>query len=170
MRITRSFIRPILLTYLIFISATNVFALPRTGQPAPTFKVVTTAGLPATLDNYRGHVLILDFFATWCQPCRLSIPHLVDINKKYGKQGLQILGLSADENGERSLSTFMSEQTINYPVALAPDNLLSDYGVRAVPVMYVIDKKGKVAEIYRGYNHEIGRASEQLIKKLLAEK
>lgn len=151
-------------------SPSPLLAMPRIGQPAPAFKAVTTSGQPVSVENYRGHVLILDFFATWCQPCRLSIPHLVELNKKFGRQGLQILGMNADEQGEKMLSAFISEQHISYPVALAADAMLSDYGVRAVPVMYLVDKKGKIAEVYRGYNDEIGRSSEQLIKKLLAEK
>lgn len=148
----------------------SLLAAPRIGQSAPAFKAVTTSGQPISIENYRGHVLILDFFATWCQPCRFSIPHLVELNKKFGRQGLQVLGMNADEQGEKLLSTFISEQHISYPVALAGDPMLSDYGVRAVPVMYVIDKKGKIAEMYRGYNDEIARSSEQLVKKLLAEK
>jgi len=160
----------LLLLILALGMAQTAFAVPRAGQPVPSFKVVTISGQQVSLENYRGHVLILDFFATWCQPCRLSIPHLVEMNKKFGKQGLQIIGVNADEQSEKQLSGFMAEHRISYPVALAGDAMLSNYGIRAVPVMYVVDKKGKVAEIYRGYNDEIGRASEQLIKKLLAEK
>lgn len=156
---------------LLFINTASItFAMPRNGQLAPSFKVVTTTGQPASIESYRGHVLILDFFASWCQPCRQSIPHLIGMNKKYSRQGLQILGMNADEQGEKSLSTFILEQHISYTVALAGDAILSDYAVRAVPVMYIIDKKGKIAEVYRGYNDEIGRASERLVKKLLAEK
>lgn len=148
----------------------RVNAAPRAGQPAPNFKVVTTSGQPITLDNYHGHVLVMDFFATWCKPCRVSIPHLIEMNRKYGKQGLQVLGMSADEDGERLVKTFADEQRINYPIALAGEAALIDYGVRSVPVMFVIDKKGKVAEIFRGFTDEVGSSSEQLIKKLLAEK
>jgi thiol-disulfide isomerase/thioredoxin len=113
---------------------------------------------------------VLDFFATWCQPCRESVPHLIEMNRKYGKQGLQILGLSADEDGERLVRTFVDEQHITYPVALAGETTLADFGVRSVPVMIVVDKKGRVAEVFRGFNDEIGRSSDKLIKKLLAEK
>lgn len=122
------------------------------------------------MDNYRGYVLVIDFFATWCPPCNESIPHLVDINRKYGKQGLQILGLSMDEDGEQIVKSFIDERRINYPVALASEQVQIDYGIVSVPVMFVIDKKGKVSEIYRGYSDETGRSMEALIKKLLAEK
>jgi len=113
---------------------------------------------------------VLDFFATWCIPCRTSVPHIVEVNRKFGKQGLQVLGLSADEEGDRVLTAFAGEYHVNYPLALAGESVQSDFGVRSVPVMFIIDKKGKVAEIYRGFNDSIGRSMEQLIKKLLAEK
>jgi peroxiredoxin len=94
----------------------------------------------------------------------------VEVNRKYGKQGLQVLGLSADEEGDRALKSFADEYRVNYPLASAAESVQTDFGVRSVPVMFIIDKKGKVAEIYRGFNDEIGRSMEQLINKLLAEK
>ncbi|GAC1465066.1 MAG: TlpA disulfide reductase family protein [Desulfuromonadaceae bacterium] len=147
-----------------------VDAAPRAGQSAPNFKVISTSGQTITQENYRGHVLILDFFATWCQPCRQSIPHLVEMNRKYGKQGLQILGLSVDEDGERAVETFTDEFRINYPLALAGDSTTVEFGIRSVPVMYLVDKKGRIAEVYRGYSDEMARSVEQSIKRLLAEK
>ncbi len=147
-----------------------VDAAPRSGQTAPNFKVTSTAGQTISQENYRGHVLVLDFFATWCLPCRQSIPHLVEMNRKYGKQGLEILGLSVDEDGERVVKAFTDEFRVNYPLALVRDSTTSDFGVRSIPVMYLIDKKGKIAEVYRGYSGEIARSVEQSIKRLLAEK
>jgi peroxiredoxin len=145
-------------------------AAPRVGQPSPNFKVISTTGQAISQDNYRGHVLVLDFFATWCQPCRQSIPHLVEMNRKYGKQGLQILGVSVDEDGERLVKAFTDEFRVTYPVALAGDALTVDFGIRSVPVMYLVDKKGKIVEVYRGYTAEMARSVEQSIKRLLAEK
>ena len=121
------------------------------------------------MDNYHDHVLVVDFFATWCQPCRMSIPHLVKMNQKYGKQGLQILGMSADEDGERVVMPFAVEHHINYPVALAGDTVTDAFGVRSIPVMIVIDKKGNVAEVFKGFSDEIADSMELLVKKLLAE-
>jgi peroxiredoxin len=159
-----------IMSVVVALAPLRLYAAPRAGKPAPDFKVVTTSGQPVSLDNYRGHVLVMDFFATWCKPCRVSIPHLIEMNRKYGKQGLQVLGMSADEDGERLVKTFADEHHITYPIALAGETALVDYGVRSVPVMFVIDKKGKVAEIFRGFTDEVGSSSEQLIRKLLAEK
>ncbi len=163
----------ILLTVIaasILSTAGPVDAAVRSGQIIPNFKVVSTSGQTLSQDNYLGHVLILDFFATWCQPCRQSIPHLVEMNRKYGRQGLQILGLSVDEDGERVVKAFTDEFRVNYPLALAGNPTTVAFGVRSVPVMYLIDKKGRVAEIYRGYSGEMARSLEQAIKRLLAEK
>jgi peroxiredoxin len=163
-------------TLLIIIAASfltapgPVGAAPRSGQPAPNFKVISTTGQTISQDNYRGHVLIIDFFATWCQPCRQSIPHLVEMNRKYGRQGLQILGLSVDEDGERVVKTFTDEFRVNYPLALAGESTTVDFGIRSVPIMYLIDKKGKIVEVYRGFSNEMARSTEQSIKRLLAEK
>lgn len=152
------------------ISPANLFALPRAGQPAPNFKVTSTSGQSISLENYRGHVLVIDFFATWCTPCRASVPHIVEVNRKYGRQGLQVLGLSADEEEGNALKSFSDGYHINYPVALANEAVQTSFGIRSVPVMFVINKKGIIAEVYRGFNDEIARSMEQLIKRLLLEK
>ena len=160
----------VVLLAIVVLLPTHILAAVRVGQPAPNFKVTTTSGQPVSLDNYRGYVLAIDFFTTWCPPCKQSIPHLVEMNRKYGKQGFQILGQSMDEDGERAVKEFIQEYHINYPVALAPQQIQNDYGIVSVPVMYVIDKNGKVAEVYRGFSDEIRFSMENLVKKLLAEK
>ena len=159
-----------LIAAIVSLAPINLHAAPRTGQPAPNFKVITTSGQPVSLENYRGYVLVIDFFATWCQPCRESIPHLIEMNRKYGKQGLQVLGMSADEDGERLVKVFANDHRITYPIALAGESTVVDFGVRSVPVMFIIDKKGSVAGVFRGFTDEVGRSTEQLIKKLLTEK
>lgn len=147
-----------------------VSALPKAGQPAPGFKVVTLAGQTVSLENYHGKVVAIDFFATWCQPCRASIPHLNELSRSYGRQGFHVLGLSADEDGEKGVRIFAEKNGVTYPVALAGETVLTDFGVRSVPVMIVIDRKGRIAEVFRGYGPEVMRSAELLIKKLLAEK
>jgi thiol-disulfide isomerase/thioredoxin len=155
---------------LVLVSPLSAHAILGKGQPAPSVKVVTTAGQNVTLDNYKGYVLLMDFFATWCGPCRKSIPHLVALNSKYNKQGLQILGLSADDAGDKDdVKEFMVDKRINYPVAMANEDLLADYGVRSLPTLFVVNKKGIVVEKYQGFNDEVAASMEALIKKLLAE-
>lgn len=159
----------IALTVSCLLATRQADAVPRPGQTTPNFKVTSTTGQAITLDNFNGHVLILDFFATWCTPCRQSIPHLVEMNRKYGKQGLQILGLSVDEGDERAVKAFTNEFRVNYPVALAGDTTMVNFGVRSVPIMYMVDKKGKIVEVYRGYSGDTAHRVEESIKRLLAE-
>lgn len=149
--------------------AAPAFALLSKGQAAPPLKVTTTSGQQVTLANYRGRVLVIDFFATWCPPCRESIPHLVALNSKYGRLGLQVLGLSLDEGGERELKAFVADKRLNYPVAIAGDDLATEYGVRSIPTMYIINKKGMVVERYMGYSDDMAAEMEGVIKRLLAE-
>ncbi|RNC72296.1 MAG: TlpA family protein disulfide reductase [Desulfuromonadales bacterium] len=144
-------------------------AIPQKGQPAPAIKVVSTSGQQISLANYKGYVLVVDFFATWCPPCREAIPHLNSLNKKYGKQGLQVLGLSLDEGDEGGVKEFIASKRISYPVALASQDVQTDYGLRSLPTVYVINKKGVVADKFMGGSEETLRNMEALIKKLLAE-
>lgn len=148
----------------------ELYALPRVGRTAPDFRVITTSGQTVSLENYRGYVLVIDFFATWCGPCRASTPYMVQMKRKYGKQGLETLGLSVGDEGARAISSFVHEFRINYPLAEASEKTQSEYGIRSVPVTFVIDRNGVVAEMFRGYNDEIGRSMELLIKRLLADK
>jgi peroxiredoxin len=89
------------------------------------------------------------------------------MNSKYGKQGLQILGISSDY-GERGLRTFADWHHINYPLAFADESIQKDYGIRSLPVMFLIDRNGKIVEVYRGFSNDIARAMENRIKGLLA--
>ncbi len=156
----------VLLLFSFILFPACVQALPQAGKPAPDFKVVTTTGQTVTLNSYKDKVLVLDFFATWCIPCRTSVPHLVQINSKYGKQGLQVLGVSADDS-ERSLNAFSDWHRINYPMSMAGDAILKDYGIRSLPVMLLIDRTGRVADVYIGFTNDIARAMENRVKELL---
>jgi len=146
----------------------NAHAAVKKGQPAPPFKVTTTSRQPVSLSNYKGHVLILDFFASWCHPCVEAIPHIIELNKRYGKQGLQILGLSLDEDKD-DLMDLVSAKRINYPVALADEELQTKYGLRSIPLLVLIDKKGVIADIYMGLTKESAKNLEAEINRLLAE-
>ncbi|GFO59649.1 thioredoxin [Geomonas silvestris] len=153
----------------LLLSTRPAAAILQKGDKAPAIKLTTTSGQPVTLNNYKGYVLVMDFFATWCIPCKESIPHLNALNKKYSKQGLQVLGVSVDEGAERDVKTFIADRKINYPVAIAGEDLQTDYGLRSIPTVYVINKKGMVAEKFQGYSDQTGHAMEEAIKRLLAE-
>lgn len=164
-----------ILSLVLFITALAIPSLsqaaPQKGSPAPAIKVVTTSGQNVTLANYRGYVLVMEFFATWCEGCRGSIPHLIDLEKKYGKQGLQILGLNPGVGGDdlQQVRQFIREEHINYPVAFADDEMLINYAVQPIPAIFIINKKGVLVEKYVGFNPDIQESMEKTIKTLLAQ-
>jgi peroxiredoxin len=144
-------------------------AMVSKGASPPPLNLVSTSGQNITLSNYKGYVLIIDFFAMNCAPCRLSIPHLIDLNNRYGKKGLQILGVSLDEGADKAVKAYIAEKKINYPVAMANEDMVNDYAIRSIPKLFIINKKGHIIEWYQGYNDDIEKSLETLIKKLLAE-
>jgi peroxiredoxin len=147
------------------------YALPQTGKPAPPVKVVTTSGQKVTLANYRGYVLVLEFFATWCDGCKESLPHLISLNSQYNRQGLQVLGLNPGVRGDTLgvVQRFIREKKINFPVALADTDLLLDYGVQPIPAIFIIDRKGVLVQKFVGFNPQIVERMETTIKALLAQ-
>lgn len=162
------FLCALLLAVALLATPPATFAIPQKGEPAPPFKVTTSTGQPVTLANYKGYVLVLDFFASWCQPCKRSIPHIMELNRKYAKQGLQILGLSLDEDKD-DLNDFVAPFKLTYPVALANEDLQTEYGLRSLPTLFIIDKKGIVVEKFMGLTDEVNKNAEAMIKRLLAE-
>ena len=140
------------------------------GQSAPPLQVTSVSGQHITNANYGGYVLLVQFFATWCSPCREAIPVIVKLNNKYGKQGFQVLGLSIDEKGDRVVKAFVAEKKINYPVALASDELQAAFGVRSVPTLFLINRKGQVIEKFMGMSDETEQAIGSAIRTALAEK
>ena len=153
----------------LLLSTEPAAAVLQKGDKAPAIKMTTMSGQPISLNNYKGYVLVMDFFATWCIPCKESIPHMNSLNRKYGKQGLQILGVSVDEGNDREVKSFIGERKISYPVAIADEDMQTEYGLRSIPTVYVINKKGMIAEKYQGYSDQTGKAMEETIKRLLAE-
>jgi peroxiredoxin len=147
------------------------YALPQTGKPAPPIKVVSTSGQKITLANYRGYVLVLEFFATWCDGCKESLPHLISFNRQYNGKGLQILGLNPGVRGDTLgvVQRFIREKHINFPVALADNDLLLDYGVQPIPAIFIIDKKGVLVQKFVGFNPQIAEKMEATINTLLAQ-
>jgi peroxiredoxin len=158
-----------LLAALLFIFPQTATAIPQKGEPAPPFMVTSTTGQKISLDNYRGKVLFLEFFATWCAPCKDSVLHLTSLSSKYGKQGVQVLGLSLDNDKDMALREFIIANRISYPVATAEEGIQVDYSVRSVPTLYVITRQGLIADKFFGYNEDIESRIDQLLIKLLSK-
>ncbi|MBM3839549.1 MAG: TlpA family protein disulfide reductase [Verrucomicrobia bacterium] len=109
-------------------------------------------GKPVKSSDFAGKVVILDFWATWCGPCRQEIPGFVELQKQYGKEGLVIVGVSLDDQGPKIVKPFMKKYEINYPIVM-DDGKTADLfgGVEAIPTTFVIDREGKIAHKHVGY-------------------
>ncbi len=118
---------------------------------APDFMLPTTDGKTLKLSDLKGKVVIIDFWATWCPPCRKGIPDLVDLKKKFGKKGLEIVGVSVDQDTKDQVVPFMKEYGINYPIVYGNTNVYRAYGgIEAIPTTFIVDKTGKIVAGYQG--------------------
>lgn len=124
----------------------------RTAQPtlAPDFSLPLVDGQQVRLSSYRGKIVLLDFWATWCVPCREEIPHFVTLQDKYGPSGLQIIGVSMDDEPE-PVRTFYQQFHMNYPVVMGNASIGEQYGgVLGLPIAFVLDRDGRIRHKHIG--------------------
>jgi thiol-disulfide isomerase/thioredoxin len=118
------------------------------------------------VDNYKGQVLVLDFWATWCGPCKMEIPHLIELQEKYRDQGLTIVGITLDDNPDKDVPPYAAEVGMNYVNVRGNAELKSKYGVIGLPTIIVYDRDGNKVMNRAGYIGE--KELEETIKPLLA--
>jgi peroxiredoxin len=119
---------------------------------APDWQLRDINGRPVNLAEFKGKLVILNFWATWCPPCRQEIPGFVALQRKYQDKGLVIIGVSLDQQGPRVVKPFIARFGVNYPVVMGNEQIVSDYGgIEAVPTTFIIDRQGKVATIHKGF-------------------
>ena len=143
---------------------------PRKGDMAPDFtlKVLGENGKTMQLSSLKGKGVIVNFWATWCEPCKIELPWLVELQKKYGPEGLQIIGVADDDSGEKTISDFAHKMQINYPVLLGTDQVAVQYGgLDGLPTSFFIDRSGKVVDVLIGIDSE--SRLEDSIKKSLGQ-
>jgi thiol-disulfide isomerase/thioredoxin len=137
---------------------------------APEFSLKTLTGEEFSLAKNKGKTLLIDFWATWCAPCRESIPHLVHLHKTYRGQGFEVVGLSMDKGDPKTVEQFVRSLDIPYPIAIAPDEIARAYGVNGLPTTILIDKEGKIREKIVGFNTTIAKKIEARVAELTSEK
>ncbi|AEN72897.1 alkyl hydroperoxide reductase/ Thiol specific antioxidant/ Mal allergen [Rhodothermus marinus SG0.5JP17-172] len=114
-------------------------------RPAPDFEAPGLDGAPFRLSAHRGSVILLNFWATWCAPCRTEIPDLVALQRELGDRGLLVVGVSTDEEGAEVVAPFAANFKINYPVVLDDGSVSEAYGgIWALPTTVVIDRAGRI--------------------------
>ncbi len=116
------------------------------GDIAPNFTITTDQGRPISRDNFGGKLLVLNFWASWCEPCVEETPSLNMFQREFAKQGVVVLGISIDRN-EKLYRQFLSSRHVAFPTARDPDaNISGSYGTFQIPETYLIDRSGKVVE------------------------
>jgi cytochrome c biogenesis protein CcmG/thiol:disulfide interchange protein DsbE len=143
-------------------------AVPRDQRKAaPAFRLETINGNQISLSAYRGRVVLLDFWATWCTGCKVEIPWFIEFDKKYRHQGLTTIGIAMDEQGKRVIAPYVNEHRIPYSIASGFPALVKPYAITALPVTLLIDKEGRIADVHAGVVDKT--AWEQQIQALLRE-
>jgi len=136
-------------------------------RPAPAFSLTDLSGRTVSLSDYRGKVVVLDFWATWCDPCKREIPHFIEMQDKYASQGLQVLGVSMDDD-EPPVREFQQQFKMNYPVAMGSPKLADQYGgILGLPITFVIDRNGRITARHVGATD--ASVIEAEVQKLLAQ-
>ncbi len=124
---------------------------PQRVQQARGFEVPTPAGGLLKLSDYRGKVVFLNFWATWCPPCKEEMPALERLHRRFGPKGLAVLAISTDPDGASVVVPFVKQNALTFPVALDPrGEVTALYGVRALPATIIIDRQGNLALIALG--------------------
>ncbi len=120
-------------------------------QTAPDFELKDMSGATVQLSDYHGQVVLLNFWATWCGPCKVEIPWFIEFEKKHKDDGFSVLGVSLDEGGWDAVKSYVDRSDVNYRVLLGTDEVAMLYGgVDSLPTTFLIDRDGKIASVHIG--------------------
>ncbi len=137
--------------------------------PAPDFTLKSHSGKNLRLKEYKGQVVLLNFWASWCGPCREEMPLLEDLHKKYERLGFTVLAINVDEDSNKGLS-LLKEVPVSFPVVFDPESKITElFNVEAMPTTYLLDRDGNMRYLHRGYQPGYEVAYETQIKTLVRE-
>ncbi|SPQ00169.1 putative Thiol-disulfide oxidoreductase ResA [Candidatus Sulfobium mesophilum] len=125
----------------------------KTAGVAPDFVLRDITGNKVQLSQYRGKIIVLEFWATWCPPCKATVPELIALQDKYAAKGLVVVGIALDEGegSQSKVSAFSKGHKINYPLLLGDENVSKSYGVFSIPATFLIGRDQKIITAYKGY-------------------
>lgn len=131
---------------------------PAKGSIAPDFTLTALDGTTVRLSSLKGKAVLVNFWATWCEPCKIEMPWLVDLQKEFGPQGLQVLGVALDDADAKTIGQFTRKMGVNYPVLKGTDEVAGLYGgADRLPLTFFVDRSGKVVD------ETVGLVSESVI-------
>jgi len=137
-------------------------------KAAPNFSLKDADGNPVTLADYRGKVVLVNFWATWCGPCEAEIPWFIEFEKKYKDQGFAVLGVSMDDDGWKSVRPYVASHKINYRVMIGSELVSQQFGeIESLPTSFVLDREGRIASNHVGLVDKVDYQNE--IVKLLQD-
>jgi thiol-disulfide isomerase/thioredoxin len=125
-------------------------AIAANSLKAPGLALSDSRGASVRLSDYKGRVVLLNSWATWCTGCKAEIPWFIEFASPYKSRGLAVIGVSMDDDGWKAVKPYLAEKKINYPVVVGNDDLAKLYGVRSLPVTLLIDREGKIAASHDG--------------------
>ncbi len=139
---------------------------PADAAKAPDFSLPDLQGEKVDFSDFEGKVVLVDFWATWCGPCKLEIPHLVDLYEQYKDRDFVVLGIALDRPGAEIVEPFVRENNVTYPVVIGnPEIAFAFGGLTAIPTAFLVDRSGRIVKKYVGYTEKA--VFEEEIKKLL---
>ncbi len=155
-----------LLTLLMMTVFVSALMFGQAASKAPNFNLKMSDGKTIELKKLQGRVVVVNFWATWCGPCKAEIPGFLEVYQQYKSKGLEIVGISLDQEGWKPVKPFIDRYKITYPVVVGDAKLAEAYGgIDAIPTTFIVDKKGNIAKRHIGYMDK--KTFEDLIKDLL---
>lgn len=141
----------------------------RVGAPAPNFQLYDLTGRLVTLSDYRGRVVLLNFWATWCEPCRVEMPAMEELYRLFNRRDFEILAVSVDQQGAAVTRPFIEEMGLTFPILHDADMRVGvAYGARTLPMTFLVNRQGVITRQYFGALDWQSPEGRQLIKKLVA--
>jgi len=165
----RPFLAPLALATALLAMAVPAQAVVATQSVAPDFTLKTAEGRNLRLQEQRGQVVLVNFWATWCGPCRQEMPHLNRLFTKYQASGFTLLGVNVDDDPRQALAV-AARMGLKFPVLLDADKaVIKRYDMGSMPATVLIDRDGRVRYLHRGYREGVEATYEQQIRELVKE-